>query len=141
MPYEVGWLIESRVVMARIHGDVIEADGIDMLYEMARLIDSGHAPVHILIDTLDITRVPKNLMPLVQAISEVGISRERTGYMMVLSNNQLHNFIGAVAAKMAGVRLRTVDDRAVALEFLRIHEPELNDEFVRLIEDCCGAAA
>lgn len=133
MPYEIGWLIDTRVITCRFFGDIVEADGIDMLKALARMIDAGTAPVFVVIDTLEITRVPKSLIPLVQAISEVQLDKSKLSYLLVLSNNPLHSFIGTIAAKFAGIHLRLLSDMNSAIDFIRTHDVGLNTEISKIV--------
>ncbi|MFN8527326.1 MAG: hypothetical protein U0670_01800 [Anaerolineae bacterium] len=133
MPYEVGWLINTRVISCRFFGDIVEADGIDLLKEMARMIDAGTAPVFVVIDALEITRVPKSLIPLVQAITELQLDKAKLRYLLVLSNNPLHSFIGTIAAKFAGIHLRLLTDMNSAIDFIRTHDAELNTEISKIV--------
>lgn len=132
MPYEIGWLIESRVITGRLYGDIIEPDGIALVNEMARLIDAGTPPVQVVIDILGMKSAPKTPLPLVKAVGEAGIDFARTGHLIIVSVNPLYSFMGAVAGKVFGSQLRILPNQSEAWEFIRAHDPTLWEALERL---------
>lgn len=90
---------------------------------------SGTAPVHILVDTLEITRVPVSLKAIKDLIA---YTREpNLGYIIYISNNPFISFLNSTIAQFSKAKFITVKTLEEALVIL----PRIDTSLQELMED------
>ena len=61
MPISVTWFIEKEVIYLKVFGVVTPEEVFNLNQETMALLETGNHPVHIIIDTLEVTEYPTNL--------------------------------------------------------------------------------
>lgn len=127
MAHTAKWLIEGRVALVKIVGDLsIEALGA-MSDEIIQYLEAGQAPVHLLIDDEELGRPPIR----VATIRKVALflKHENLGWQVAIGDvNPIANYIVPVVIKLAGVQLVRRKTQEDAMAFLQEHDLTLKTE-------------
>jgi hypothetical protein len=116
MPFETFWYAEPRITVGRFHG-VVTMDELHEANQVAiERIRAGEPPVHVIVDTLAIERVPVS----VRAITDlIAYTREpQLGWIIYIADNRFIRFLSSVVAQVAGANFhnaRTMEDGLDAL--------------------------
>ncbi|MBC8097896.1 MAG: hypothetical protein H7Y11_00500 [Armatimonadetes bacterium] len=135
MAYKISWLVPNRVMYQQYHGAVTLEDIITIQAMVDEYMEIGIAPVHVLIEVLELTDYPKRLAEL-QSVIKPKIN-EKQGWIVIVTTNTLIRFLASVGTQLSliKVNMTTVDTRDAALKFLQEHDPllvipeELRDAF------------
>jgi len=127
MPIEVSWYQEPRIIYAALKGIITVEDLRTSGVAIQNLIKTGTAPVHEVVEVVELGRFPTDFM---QIRSATGYLREpKLGQVMFVDpakNMLLEFFINAVD-KLSRVHVRKVESMAAALAYLRSIDPTLSD--------------
>src|SRR4051794_21008942 len=115
MPYEVGWLVENRVIVQRFYG-VMELDQFrETVSKTTDMIVAGTPFVHVVTDMSSVQKFPMNL----QALSSItGKKHPHMGWFIMVGANPLARFTMATLSQIINMRLRGVTTMTEALQFL-----------------------
>ena len=94
MPYNVAWLIQNRVIYVRYFGEIHYKDYEETGSMFARMIDSGEAPVHVVVDASTVTKAPRDIGKIVEYLR--GYGRPGIGWVLTVTPNKLERFFAAL---------------------------------------------
>jgi hypothetical protein len=124
MPYQTSWYLNQRVVMTRVSGEYRLEELQDCIRTALELIRQGQAPVHHIVDLREISNYPGTVREFIQEIRVVN-AEPRLGWTIMLTNNQLARFFGAIASKVGNQPFSAVPDLSAANKTLLKIEPGL----------------
>lgn len=117
MPYELNWRIENRVIWLRVW-DVVTMDEINTISpQIMEMLNAGSAPVHLLADYTDVTRMPFSLQHSQKAVDVQ--AHPHIGWVMTITNNQRMRFITTILLQITSMWMRQFAKVDEALEFLQ----------------------
>ncbi len=118
MPYNVEWLVEGRVMLVTLSGN-LDLEAIDRLTEtMTEYFNKGQPPlVHQIYDATSIGNFPTNIMEA-RKFAERYIRHPLVGWGMIITSNTTIKFIGAVVTGIAKTRSRIFGSMDEAITFL-----------------------
>jgi hypothetical protein len=124
MPYEVKWYVEGRVSYARDWGDhtLEEMQATNRIF--IENIRGGTPPVHLLIDTRAITRLPRSFMPMLKEIDAFRHEKNMGWTVMVTHSSLLHLF-GVLSSNLIRMPFRAVSNYEEANAWLLHVDPTL----------------
>ena len=118
MPYEISWLVEKRVILARVYG----VANIEMLTELNEAehatIVQGIPLVHLISDTTKVEKVEVSLKDL-HKLAKSFKKPEGMGWYVEVHPSTFNRMISSIALQFAGARHRefaTIED---AIAFLQ----------------------
>jgi hypothetical protein len=116
MPYSLKWYRENRIIVGSFQG-IITVDELNSINQEAiNLVRQGTPPVHDIIDTLALEKIPFDLR-LVRNSFDV-FSEPNLGWIIVIARNPLFGFFGSTVSQLAGKRFRLVQNWDEALSTL-----------------------
>ncbi len=118
MPFKVEWLVDKRVILTTINGE-IDLDLVDNVTRtIAQFFDEGQLPlVHLIIDALDVSRFSANLLNTTK-LTDRYMKHPLFGWGIAITANPMIKFIGAIATGVTKTRYRTFGSREEAFTFL-----------------------
>jgi hypothetical protein len=128
MPYQVGWLVENRVIEEKFSGNVSIDDIAGAAREGNLLTTSAPGKVHLLVDVSAVETFPIDLR-LIQATMQPHSQTGKFSWVIVYgTRNPMLRFVAQVSAQFSMVQIcfRVVDQREHALQILRDLDPSLN---------------
>lgn len=117
MPFNTFWIYEPRVTCGHFYGQI----SIEEIYEANAVaierIRMGTPPVHVIVNTLEIEKIPTSL----RAVQElIAYTREpNLGWIIYVSNNRLISFFNSVVSQLSTAKFLTVDTVEEALSTLQ----------------------
>jgi len=124
MPYEVKWYVEGRVSTARDWGDLtIE----EMQASNALLLEhirSGTPPVHLLLDTRAISKLPGSFVPMLKEIESFR-HEKNMGWTIMVTNSSLLHFFGVLSSNLIKMPFSAVSTYEEANATLKKVDPTL----------------
>jgi hypothetical protein len=129
MDYEIGWLVENRVIHVTL-GNVITVDMANALSDnIIAYIEISDAPyVHLIIDDKNLRTIPKQIDALMKGAKVLWHSR--LGWFILYgSDNKVFKFIAQMFSRMLKLRHRRFQTREEAFAFLQTVDttlPNLN---------------
>jgi hypothetical protein len=130
MPYQVSWLVPQRVVWAQGWGEISAAENQASDEAVKAHIETGQAPVHVLIDVTQVEGFPFST-----ASHRVKEAREfwqhpNLGWGIICgTDNRVVRFIAEIVMRLAGVKLRLFSTLEEGIAFLEQDDPSLNGLF------------
>jgi hypothetical protein len=116
MGANVSWLVENRVVYARVNHSLTLHD-IDRLGEDVQSL--ARTSNEIVYDILDMREMDQFLTSLKDIVQLAGYLRaENTGYIVMVTDNPTARFMVGMASKIAGAPFSVFDTLSEALTFL-----------------------
>lgn len=117
MAYELNWMVENRVIYERLSGNIT----LDEIREVGKLVSEhvavGTPLVHLVADLTEVGKFPMNLREINNMFENP--HRERFGWMIGITNNQLVRFFGTMIPQLQGARMRMFTSVDEALRFLQ----------------------
>lgn len=122
MAYQTTWLLPGRVIHVQYFGR-LTADELQAQSDTTKaMVNAGSAPVHIIVDTLNMTRLDVSLGDM-RAI--IGQKADNIGWTLIVRHNDFVQFFATVVMKMAQARYAFMDSMDDAAAFLRDHDDSL----------------
>ena len=118
MSYEIGWLVEEKVIELHVSGDIAS----EILFAASRdiivLMDSSTAPlVHLIVNETDMGNFPKQIKNVMDAAEF--INHPKMGWFLIYGNDSpFLNFLSPMVARVARLRHRRFQNGADAYNFL-----------------------
>ncbi len=85
MGFSVTWHVEKEVIDLKVFGTVTSEDIIALNLKTMEYIEASIQPVHLIIDTLDVTTYPTNLRWILRLLKNNPIPA--TGWNILVQNN------------------------------------------------------
>jgi hypothetical protein len=98
MGFEITWSSETPAIYLKMTGVVTPSEVMDINRETITLAQAQTAPVHIIIDTLEVTEIPTNLRWVMEMMRANPVAP--TGWNIVVQQNAL---IHLMASTILGV--------------------------------------
>jgi hypothetical protein len=124
LQYDIHWLVEKRVLVYHLNGDY----DIDIMRRGAAEIHqhmlSGQHPVHLIIDTTDLTSPSADFRSPMSELQQYS-GQEQSGWTVLVAGSTLVRFFGNVAARLLQTPFRIAYSFEEAVTLLRRLEPSL----------------
>lgn len=125
MPVEVSWMYSNRVIKVHQYGKVSSHQIVDAIAEAREMMKQGIAPVHTIVDGLDVEGKPDVALGDMRKL--IPTIHETTGWMIVMQNRTMDRFFTSVGMQIAGIRYKFAPDEKSALKILLECDPTLID--------------
>jgi hypothetical protein len=124
MPYEVKWYVEGRVSYARDWGDhtLEEMQATNRIF--LEHIRGGTPPVHLVIDTRAITRLPRSFLPMLREIDTFR-HEANMGWTVMVTHSALLHLFGVLSSNLIRMPFRAVNNYEEANAWLQHVDPTL----------------
>lgn len=124
MPFEVTWYVEGRVSLGRDWGhhtleEMQESNRISLAH-----IRSGKPPVHLMFDTLEVTRLPKSYIPMLREIESFR-HEPNMGWTIMITHSSVLHFFGVLSSNLIKMPFAAVKSYEEANAVLRRVDPTL----------------
>lgn len=116
MAYLIQWHIPQRVLQIKLSGEVSLQDMVKMIDETHTYVNSGQAPVHILIDATDYANTPVNFQEISKIAPTMG--NPNTGWWVLINPGKMMWFTSTILSKLLGVKIKTSNSLEEALLIL-----------------------
>ena len=124
MSFDVSWYIENRVIRASFSG-ILTTDDFDMgAAALNELVNTGIAPVFVLVDCRDVAQLPPNFQQALQHVEKYS-GNPLVAWTIVLTENAMVKFFSLMANKIARTSTRTFKTHEEANAFIAHNAPEL----------------
>jgi hypothetical protein len=127
MPQETYWYIDKRVIGCRFSGEVTEADLISSSEAVNALVNVGTPPLFIFVDNSAATQFPLDFKRMLQNFSQSRTTSNEIAWTVVISDNRLINFFGALVSKAFGIPTKLVKTQDEVDAFIARFAPDLAD--------------
>jgi hypothetical protein len=117
MPIENYWLVENRVLITRLEGNITLDEFLEVSREGTRMIDSGIAPVYSVVDMTQLTHFPMRVNEL-KAIADLGTSSKLSWIMVYGLKNSLVQFFASVFTQILRTNYRVFKTQHEALDMI-----------------------
>ncbi len=114
MPVTNEWLVEGRVLMTRLKGNISVDEMLQSGQEGTALIESGSAPVYALVDLTAMEHFPTRLVDVKQ-ISDQGTSPKLDHIIIYGIPNRFIAFLATMFTQFIRTRYKVVDTQEDAL--------------------------
>lgn len=133
MPFESKWYIENRVSMVHDIGEVTleEMHATNQIF--LEHIRSGQPPVHLLIDTRAMTKMPGTFVPMLKEI-EAFRHEPNMGWTIMVTNNSVMRFFGTLSSNLIKMPFHAVKTYEEANQVLAKVDPSLVNVLLALRE-------
>ncbi|MEO8613368.1 MAG: hypothetical protein ABI690_36090 [Chloroflexota bacterium] len=117
MAYQVTWLVENRIVHVLNSGVANAEDVVNSMREAIALLDSGEAPVHMLVES----QTEGSDISLGDLLKIIRNNPKSTniGWAVFVSENKMNRFFGSMGTQISGVQTKTFPTMAEAIAFLK----------------------
>lgn len=124
MPVSNEWQVQGRIVLMRFREELTAAEVIAANEELQHWIGGeGIAPVHVIADLSDVTRLPANIREL---MGKMRVDHpEKSGWTVVISSSPMARFIATVTAQVLHQKVRAASSQAEAWRYLWRIDPTL----------------
>jgi hypothetical protein len=126
MPFESKWYVENRVSAVRDWGELTLEEMRESNKIFLDHIRNGKPPVHLIVDTRAITKMPGSFIPMLKEI-EVFRHEPNMGWTIMVTNSSVLHFFGVLSSNMLKMPLRAVSSYQEANEVLKRVDPTLAD--------------
>jgi hypothetical protein len=117
MTVNISWYAKNRVILAQVEGVVDDAGMNASNATITQLLDTGQAPIHLIVDTSDLKQFPTNLSALRK--SQAYLLHPNVGWIIVINTNPLLNYLAHILTAIAKVKSRTVKTFVEGEQLLR----------------------
>lgn len=133
MPGHVKWLIPNRVIYVKIAGDYHLETVKQVVAAATPMVDSGTAPVHVVWDMTEITKMPTDIR---EPISQLQNLRDHPngGWITMIANSVMIRFAGQIASRLLGANYRSVSTFDEAIQTLSRIDLTIADDLNHLPE-------
>lgn len=135
MAYQVSWLVEKQVVLAKLYGEITIPSVVDMDVELLDHMRSGQEGrlIHLIFDVTGVDKFPVNIAQL----NQVANSRHEPnmGWLMVINDNRMIKFIGNMITQLTQTRFRNFESVEMAIEFLKTQDSRIEWSLMNINEE------
>lgn len=122
MQFELSWLIEKRVILARVSG-VVDLYGMQRYLDArGELLAQGEPPVHIITDAAQVVGFPKDVRQMSRLISQTGVP---SGWIVTFGMKSFLVPQVNLVARITHSPFHFANDLAETLRFLKSKDPSL----------------
>jgi|1185.fasta_scaffold96253_1 hypothetical protein len=126
MPSEVKWYVEGRVSATRDWGDLsLEEMRASNMIALEH-IRTGTPPVHLLIDTSAVGKLPGSFVPMLKEIEHFR-HEKNMGWTVMVTNSSLLHFFGVLSSNLIKMPFSAVTTYEEANTLLKKVDPTLTD--------------
>lgn len=126
MPYQIRWLVEKRVLMTTLSGNLSTAELHAFIAEITLMVQSGTPLVHHISDSLNLGKVEMSFAGFRHLSKVINLSKEIL-WQVDINHNPVNKMLASVASQFFGVHSRTVKSLDEAVDFLRRVDPTLTE--------------
>lgn len=132
MPFEHVWLVENRVTLNRMWGDVTLEDLRGSAAQTLARLENSRGIVHEIIDLTQVKTVASQMTEISRFTTPV-INHPNMGWIVVYGmQNKLLRFVASMVGQITRAHTRLVDKRADALKTLMHLDPSLTEDLEKL---------
>jgi hypothetical protein len=124
MGYEITWLVESRIVYAKMYGTVTREETMQFRDDITRAINSGTPDVHVVTHAAENVKNTMSLSDLISLFKQ-STRNPKQGWSIYVSPNQINRFFATVVAQMTKTRTREFAALEDAIAFLKASDHTL----------------
>lgn len=124
MPSETKWYVEGRVTSARDWGQLTVEEMRETNRVFLEHIRSGTPPVHLLIDTRAISKLPSSFIPMLKEI-EAFRHEANMGWTVMVTNSSLIHFFGTLSSNLLKMPFKAVSSYSEVNALLSRVDPTL----------------
>ncbi len=117
MSYSLNWHVEKRVLYLRLFNNISANEIIDCNQAALRYIREGTQPVHIVIDTLDITTYPNNLRWIIHMVQNN--PTKAIGWRLVIADDHNLRVLLSTILSVLHVPIHSCQTVQEALDYLK----------------------
>ena len=117
MAYTFSWVVPQRILLIELEGEVKVEEMSPLVDETHAHVNSGQAPVHILIDANKLMNKPVNFQQITQLSKSM--SNPATGWWIIMNPGKMVWFTASVLSKLLGVKLKSAESTQEALSILQ----------------------
>lgn len=125
MPYKLDWIVPERVLLGRLWGDLQPEEIRRLAPGIHEEAARGQAPVYVIVDTIRVSHTPISMRELNSFLNRD--DDKKTGLFILISENRIARFMGAVIMQLIGLNMRIFNDRPSAFRFLNEIDSTLPD--------------
>ena len=126
MPSEVKWYVENRVSITRDWGDLTLEDMRESNAVALENIRQGTPPVHLLLDTRAVGKLPGSFVPMLKEIESFR-HEKNMGWTIMVTHSSLLHFFGVLSANLIKMPFSAVSSFEEANTLLKKVDPTLAD--------------
>lgn len=104
MGHSITWLIEGCVIYAQYYGVVDLAEYAEGGKIFSEMVESGDAPVHILVDALRVTKGPHDIPKMLDYMR--GYQSPGLGWVLTVTPNKVERFFASLVMQMLNSNMR-----------------------------------
>ncbi len=119
MGFEINWRSETQTIYLKMMGVVTPSEVMDMNRATIVLAQEYPAPIHIIIDTLEVSEIPPNLRWVLQMMRTNPAAP--TGWNIVVQKNPLIQLMASTILRVLGVPFYVCATLDEASTFLSTH--------------------
>ena len=124
MDYSVSWLIENEVVLMVLNSDIELTTGVQMLQDVATLMESSsHEKVHVIADASKTTSRMHNINETMQTFR--GNRSPKWGFTVIIGGGGFTQLIAQIIFQISRIEVRFAKNQSTALEILYRIAPDL----------------
>ena len=124
MPSETKWYVEGRVSSVRDWGDLTVEEMRETNRVFLEHIRGGTPPVHLLIDTRAIGKLPGSFITMLKEI-EAFRHEANMGWTLMVTNNSLLHFFGTLSSNLLKMPFKAVSSYEEVNAVLKRVDPSL----------------
>ena len=126
MPFAVKWYVEGRVATVYNWGELTVDEIRETNVQLLALVRSGTPPVHLVVDTREVVKLPNSFVPMLREI-EVFRHEPGMGWSIMVTHSSVLHFFGMLSSNLTRSSYRAVRDYQEVNEVLRQVDPTLVD--------------
>ncbi len=117
MPYEVKWYVENRVAITLNWGELTATEMEATNHELRVLLDNSTEPLHLIVDTRPVSRIPQGFDRMIRAMRVVQ-AKPTFQVAIMVTPSPLLRFFGILVSNLTQARYSTASDFVGANETL-----------------------
>lgn len=117
MAYQFSWYTPRRVIYIHLAGTLTLAELAALKEESRTFALNGDAPVHAIIDCLEVTGLPHDLRGILREMRQ-GESPLENAFSVIVTSNRLAQFLSSTLFQLLKLELRIAPTVADAVEIL-----------------------
>ncbi|HEX2619845.1 MAG TPA: hypothetical protein VHL11_06855 [Phototrophicaceae bacterium] len=123
--HTIEWLIENRVLYSRVWGEqTMEMVKLSNV-QLKEMLDQGTAPIHLIMDTREMTAMPRSLSQLQDSMQAT--KHPSLGWVVTVgTTNPITKYMGMMIAKLFRLRFRRVESFSDTLTFIQTIDPTVD---------------
>lgn len=126
MPATSQWLEEPRIILTQLSGQLSGEEAQQLSAAQEEFLNTGQAPVHIVVDLTDMESIPTNLRDYLTMGSY--LRNPALGWVVLVGGNVLVNFILQVLSQAFHLQCAKRETVAAAVTFLAEQDNTLHFE-------------